>query len=316
MDDLDDIAALLTKPEPPREVLLRSRGRLQDRIDGRTRHRRRVNWLVPSVALAATVTAAVAVVTVDPAPSAVPAAPTTTTSAAVSVGDLSGKEILLMAAVSAERTPQTTGTYWHVTSTSLNSDMPPIESWTRRDGRRWTRAMPGDPADTVLQSRNPLSLKGADISLDDLAGLPTDPEALKTWIVQRQGNPDDMSLSEQRDEPLFPLITLISELPTPPEVRAAAFKALATTPGVRSTGAVEGGQALAIPDPGYHGWEIKMVVDPETAQVKRTNFLLGGDGSVTLSGDAIALATEWTDELPKQRYSAFAHGDLEGLAKA
>ncbi|MFC3979920.1 hypothetical protein [Streptosporangium jomthongense] len=156
----------------------------------------------------------------------------------------------------------------------------------------------------VLWSRNPLSLKGADISLDDLAGLPTDPEALKTWIVQRQGNPADMSLSEQRDEPLFPLITLISELPTPPEARAAAFKALATTPEVRSTGAVEGGQALAIPDPDDHSWEIKLVVDPETAQVKRTNFLLGGDGSVTLPRDSIALATEWTDELPKQGYSA------------
>ncbi|MBB4920713.1 CU044_5270 family protein [Streptosporangium saharense] len=276
MDDLDSIATLLAKPEPSREVLLRSRGRLEARMAGRGR--RRTGWLVPVVALATAAAAVVAVITVSPA-------------------DLSGRDVLLMAAVSAERTPQGSGTYWHVSSSHETPGLPPMESWISRDGRRWTRGMPMDPPKAVIPDPRPLMLKGTEVSFEDLAGLPTDPEALKTWIAKRRGNPNDMSRSELRGEPLFPLISLITELPTPPEVRSAAFRALATTPGVRNTGTVEGGQELVIPDP--DGWETRLVVDPETAQVKRTNFPLGGDGSLTWSKDSISLTTEWTNRLPR-----------------
>lgn len=284
MDDLDSIATLLAKPEPSREVLLRSRGRLEARMAGRGR--RRTGWLVPMVALAAAAAAVAAVITMG---SAAPTAP---------LGDLSGRDVLLMAAVSAERTPQGSGTYWHVLSSHEGRDMPSMESWTRRDGRRWTRGMAMDPPEAVLPDPKPLMLKGAEVSFEDLETLPTDPEALKTWIVERRGNPRNMTLSEQRGEPLFPLISLITELPTPPEVRSAAFRALATTPGVRNTGAVEGGQELVIPDPDNE-WETRLVVDPETAQVKRTNFLLGGDGNLMWTKGSISLTTEWTDRPPQ-----------------
>ncbi|MFF0578033.1 CU044_5270 family protein [Streptosporangium saharense] len=276
MDDLDSIATLLTKPEPSREVLLRSRGRLEARMAGRGR--RRTGWLVPVVALATAAAAVVAVITVSPA-------------------DLSGRDVLLMAAVSAERTPRGSGTYWHVLFSHETPGLPSMESWTRRDGRRWTRGMEVGPPEAVLPDPKPLMLKGAEVSFDDLQTLPTDPEALKTWIAKRRGNPNDMSRSELRDEPLFPLISLITELPTPPEVRSAAFRALATTPGVRNAGPVEGGQELVIPD--SDGWETRLVVDPETAQVKRTNFLLGGDGSLTWSKGSITLTAGWTDRLPR-----------------
>ncbi|MEV4098292.1 CU044_5270 family protein [Streptosporangium saharense] len=287
MDDLDSIATLLAKPEPSREVLLRSRGRLEARMAGRGR--RRTGWLVPVVALATAAAAVVAVITMG---SATPTAPT------VPSGDLSGRDVLLMAAVSAEHTPQGSGTYWHVLSSHETPDMPSMESWTSRDGRRWTRGMEMDPPEAVMPDPRPLMLKGAEVSFEDLETLPTDPEALRTWIVERKGNPDNMSRSEQRGEPLFPLISLITELPTPPEVRSAAFRALATTPGVRNTGAVEGGQELVIPDPDDE-WETRLVVDPETAQVKRTNFLLGGDGSLMWSKGSISLTTEWTNQLPR-----------------
>ncbi|MEV7908283.1 CU044_5270 family protein, partial [Streptomyces anulatus] len=255
MDDLNTLATLLAKPEPSPEAINRSRGRLQERIRGRAR--RRIGWLVPGLGLATAAAAAVAVIATGVT---TPAAP------------VSGRDVLLMAAASAERTPQGSGTYWHVRSEWSGSDIPPMESWTRRDGRRWTKGEPGDPPGAVVPSSNSLSLKGAEVSFEDLERLPTDPEALKTWIVERRGNADDMSLSEQRGDPLLPLITLISELPTPPEVRSTAFRALATTPGVKGTGPVEGGQELLIPDPDG-GREIKMVVDPETARVTRTNVL-------------------------------------------
>lgn len=287
MDDLDSIATLLAKPEPSREVLLRSRGRLEERMEGR--RRRRTGWLVPLVALATAAAAVVAVITMGSA---------TPTALTAPLGDLSGRDVLLMAAVSAERTPQGSGTYWHVLSSDETPDGPAMESWTRRDGRRWTRGMLMDPPEAVMPDPRPLMLKGAEVSFEDLETLPTDPEALKTWIVERRGNPRNMSLSEQRGEPLFPLISLITELPTPPEVRSAAFRALATTPGVKNTGAVEGGQELVIPDPD-NDWETRLVVDPETAQVKRTNFLLGGDGNLMWTKGSISLTTEWTDRLPQ-----------------
>lgn len=132
MNDLEEIATLLAKPEPSAGAVARGRDRLQRRTrEGRAR--RRVGWFVPGVALAAAGAAAVATVvfaTGAPTNDGVP---------------VTGKEVLLMAAVSAERTPQASGTYWHVTRQWFKSDIPPMESWTGRDGRRWTKGEPGDP---------------------------------------------------------------------------------------------------------------------------------------------------------------------------
>jgi hypothetical protein len=282
MDDLDTLATLLTKPEPSTEVITRSRSRLQDRMRGRAR--RRIGWLMPGVGLATAAAAVVAVIATG-----------VTTPAGAPV---SGREVLLMAAASAERTPQGSGTYWYVRSEWSDPEIPAMESWTRRDGRRWTKGEPGDPPGVAVPAPLPLSLKGAEVSFEDLEGLPTDPEALKARITERKGHADDMSRSEQRGDPLFPLLSLISELPTPSEVRSAAFRALATTPGVESRGVVEGGQELLIPDPDG-GREIKLVVDPETARVTRTNVLLSGDGSTASTDEFISVTTDWTDQPPR-----------------
>ncbi|MEV0419328.1 CU044_5270 family protein [Streptosporangium canum] len=282
MDDLDTLATLLTKPEPSTEAITRSRNRLQDRMRGRAR--RRIGWLMPGVGLATAAAAVVAVIATG-----------VTTPAGAPV---SGREVLLMAAAGAERTPQGSGTYWYVRSEWSDPEIPAMESWTRRDGRRWTKGEPGDPPGVAVPTTLPLSLKGAKVSFEDLEGLPTDPEALKAWITERKGRADDMSRSEQRGDPLFPLLSLISGLPTPSEVRSAAFRALATTPGVESGGAVEGGQELLIPNP-EGGQEIKLVVDPETARVTRTNYLLSGDGNVAGTDEFISVTTNWTDQPPR-----------------
>ncbi|MEV0348694.1 CU044_5270 family protein [Nonomuraea sp. NPDC050680] len=310
MNDLEEVAALLAKPEPSEEVVARSRSRLQHRTQShgtlgqrmqghrslgqRMRSRGRVRWFVPGVALvaagaAAAVVIATGAVTNGGAPGQV-----------IAAAPVSGKEVLLMAAVSAERTPPSSGTYWHVTATWSKSEIPPMESWTSRDGKRWTRNEPGDTPDTVVRAPawQSLRLKGADVSFDDLERLPTDPEALKAWIVQRKGNPNDMSASEIRGDPTLTLLALITELPTPAEVRSAAFRALAATPGVENTGAVEGGQALRIPELDGPDSGIEMVVDPETARVVRANLLLVGNGNSARTDGYIAVTTDWTDELP------------------
>ncbi|GGP85151.1 CU044_5270 family protein [Streptosporangium pseudovulgare] len=283
-DDLTPIATLLARPEPPAEAITRSRGRLQARMRGRAP--RRTGWLKPGFGLA-TVAAAAAAVAVLATGVTTPADTPAT-----------GREILLMAAVSAEHAPQDSGTYWHVTRKWPWPDIPPEESWTTRDGRRWSKGEPGDPPGAVVPDSTSFMLKGAKVSFEDLERLPADPEALKTRLAELPGRDDDMALSEQRGDPTRPLITLISELPTPPEVRSAAFRALAATPGVRDAGAMEDGRKLLIPDPDGEK-EITLVVDPETARVTRTDQLMGDNGSVGWAEGLISLTTGWTDELPQ-----------------
>lgn len=289
MNDLEEIATLLAEPEPSAGAIARGRDRLQRRTRA-GRARRRVGWFVPGVALVAA-GAAAAVVFATGAPTN-DGAPVT------------GKEVLLMAAVSAERTPQSSGTYWHVTRQGFKSDNPPMESWTRRDGKRWTKGVPGDPPDAVIPAPawKTLSLKGAKVSFEDLERLPTDPEALKAWIAERKGNENDMFESEIRGDPTFTLLALITGLPAPAEVRSAAFRALAATPGIENAGAVEGGQQLRFPD-SDDGKDIELVVDPEKARVTRANLVVGDDGDVAWNDNFISVTTEWTDQLPSVKKS-------------
>ncbi|MEV4110647.1 CU044_5270 family protein [Nonomuraea sp. NPDC049695] len=293
MDDLEGrLAALLDKPEPSAETAARSRSRLQDRARGRAR--RRIGWLAPATALAA----AAAVTAVVVSTGATTTVGTTTVTATTAAAPASAREILLVAAASAERTPQGSGKYWHVRRDWLNSDIPPAETWTGRDGRRWSKNQPEDPPGAVVPDPNPLKLKGAKVSFEDLESLPTDPEALKAWIAERKGRDSGMLPSEKRGDPVITLIALITALPVPSEVRSAAFQALAALPGVQNAGAVEGGQELRIPDPeGYR--EIKLVIDPETSRVTRTNLFLGDDGGLGMTKGLMSVTTDWTDQIPQ-----------------
>ena len=292
MNDLEEIATLLAKPEPSAGAVAHGRDRLQRRAREGHRARRRVGWFVPGVALVAAGAAAVATVVFATGAPTNDGAPVT------------GKEVLLMAAVSAERTPQGSGMYWHVTRQWFTLDSPPMESWTGRDGKRWTKGEPENPPDAVVPEPawKTLSLKGAKVSFEDLERLPTDPEALKAWIAERKGNENDMSASEIRGDPTLTLLALITELPAPAEVRSAAFRALAATPGVENTGAVEGGQQLRLPNPDSDK-SIELVVDPENARVTRANLVLAGDGGLAWSNEFISVTTEWTDQLPSVKKS-------------
>ncbi|MEV5560911.1 CU044_5270 family protein [Nonomuraea wenchangensis] len=279
MDDLDAVATLLAKPEPPAEAVARSRERLRDRM---TRGRARRRLPVLGMAVAAAMTAAVIVTGVfQPA-----------------TAPVSGRDVLLMAAASAEHIPQGTGTYWHVTRTWQVPDGPSVqESWTARDGRRWSRNEQYATPESVVEDPAPFRLMGAEIGFEELEGLPTDPEKLKERIAGLPRHDSSMLPADREGGLVSPLITLITELPTPAQVRSAAFEALATTPGVRNAGPVEGGQELLIPLSGE--LEIRMVVDPETARVARANILLTAEGGAVLSKSYISVTTEWTDELPR-----------------
>ncbi len=102
---------------------------------------------------------------------------------------------------------------------------------------------------------------------------------------------------------LWGLCHLLWEVPTPPAVRSAALRALATMPNVTNLGAVDGGQALRFsfapmaadkfPDgklpPG--SGELTVVIDPDTATLI---------SYTTYQGTTRILAAGWTDDRPER----------------
>jgi hypothetical protein len=99
------------------------------------------------------------------------------------------------------------------------------------------------------------------------------------------------------------LVSLVSQLPAPPKVRAAAFQAIAAYPNVKSLGEVRGGQGLLITLDQES--PARLVVDPATSQIRETNWFVTADGARrSFSGEGYEdayydLVAEWTNQLPK-----------------
>ncbi|MBC6456392.1 CU044_5270 family protein [Actinomadura sp. HBU206391] len=300
MDDLQMLATALDAPEMPREAVDRGRHRLQNRMRGPV-PKRRTGWLTAGLSLTAAAAAAAVVVTSGTtAPPATPNSPPAT-------AQPSARQILLVAATTAERTPEGSGTYWYVktTSTGGRADKPfQSESWTRRDGQTWFRGEKSQGKVVKLALPTPFRLGGPDVSFARLQKLPTKPDELKAWIADAlkrsdvrtsAGRPD---AAVQRQLVLDGLISLVSQLPAPPKVRAAAFRAIASYPIVKSLGVVKGGQGLLIPS--HQGQQARLVVDTATSRVHDTNFYVTADGSQAwLPSDRSAtVVAEWTNLLP------------------
>lgn len=220
--------------------------------------------------------------------------------------DATGRQILLAAATAAQQTPETVGTYWHVRAESDHYGLD--ERWIRRDGRTWFRMYGGK----IKERPSGFLLGSGAVSLQQIQTLPTEPAALKEWITveNHKRPPVTVKRSDGRLEKvsgfmeeyvISDLLALVTRLPAPPKVRAAAFQALAMYPGVKSTGATGRGQGLTIDlTPRIR---VQMVVDTGTAQVRKTtSFHTFGGGRVPAelaNGVYTTVTAEWTDRLPR-----------------
>ena len=236
-----------------------------------------------------------------------------------------GQQILLAAATTVENSPEGTGAYWYVKVVSIGArdgESWQEETWTGRDGRTWSRSTWQNPAAAsaspsafpntapdgkVVEVRppNPLRLGGAKVTIEQLQTLPTDPAALQERIAELVRSSDIRTSSgkltdAQREQAVFEgLVSLVSQLPAPPKVRAAALRAIATYPSVSSLGAVDGGQGLLI---SFYPGEppARLVIDPTSGQLRRTNVLvMTFGGTMTSDGGIFAVTAEWTDTLPR-----------------
>ncbi|MBN6058018.1 CU044_5270 family protein, partial [Nonomuraea sp. RK-328] len=290
MDDLREIRTLLAKPEPSPEVVARRRQQLRARMGVRV-PRRRTRWLLVPVAAAA-VAAAVVVGVARPG-----GAPPTVTTA---------RDVLLVAATTAERTPEGSGTYWHITVTV--GERPPAEYWYRRDGQFWIKGkgLKGEGKLFRFTTKpQPFNLGPLRMSFDELRGLPGDEDALYARLRSAVAAADirtsagTPSEADKDDFTVMTLLSLVSEAPVAPQVRAAAYRALASRPGVTDLGETDGGRRLRIP---LHGGDNEVVVDPETARVRNTPVWapLTGGLAFTTTGEGATIDAEWTDELPAE----------------
>lgn len=273
MTDLETLRTALLPDEPAQDVVDRSRHRLQNRMLGA--RRRRVRPFVVGAGLVAAA-AAVVVATLPATPAPPPpqaVAPTET-----------GPAVLLAAAKVAERAQVGTGKYWHST-TKVGKET--WEYWTTTDGQEWYRgANTHGKAEPTPRSR-PYRLIGTEVTLSQILALPTEPSALRNWL---ENGLKALPENERGIAVLQSLITLVSTVPSPPAVRAAAFRAIAADPGVHALD----DRTVELPGGG------RLVVDAATGQVDSSSVFLGADGkpATNANGDTYAVSAEWTDDLP------------------
>lgn len=295
MDDLQMLADALAAPEPSRAVADRSRRRLQRRMRDAA-PRRRIGWAASGSSLAGAAAAAAVVLWSGVAsPGGTPGEPAP-----------SAARVLLAAATTAARTPEGRGAYWHVATRVAGpggSGAVVAGTWVGRDGTTWMRGTKTRGRLVRLTQPRPFRLAGLPLTVARLRRLPTRAAALTAWIADAVRHGGGRT-SAGRPGPelrrvavVGSLTALVSQLPAPPRVRAAAFRALAALPGVRSLGAVAGGQGLTIPLPGGRA---RLVVDPATSRVRGTSFLVTADGAETWlpATRSATVRAGWTDRLP------------------
>ncbi|MET8993684.1 CU044_5270 family protein [Amycolatopsis sp. NPDC004169] len=289
MNDLQAVRAVLVTPPPAEDVVDRSRHRLQNRMQGAPR--RRVRPLAIGAGLVAAAAAAAVVVATLPGTPA-PAPPPQAVAPVVT-----GQQVLLAAATVAERTPAGTGKYWYVKTATDNVV---YENWYTADGHTWFR---GAKSGGKVRSLGlyPLRLAGTTVTFEQLRTLPSDPAALRDWLVNAiahsgaRTSAGPLTAEDRERELLLSMVSLVSTLPAQPAVRAAAFRSIAAYPGVRDLGPVPGGRGFLLPG------DYRLVVDPVTARISHTSMFVTADGAIYgASGPQGAqVSSGWTDSLPK-----------------
>lgn len=300
MDDLQTLATALRKPDPSPEAVDEGRHRLQNAMRRRPSRRRTTRWLAAGLSVAGAA-AATAVVLVSGAaePAAPPNAPPS---------PMSAEQVLLAAASSAERTPEGEGAYWHVRivqpKPETGSQTRLIrERWTSRTGETWLRHSVKTGGKLHKSPfRSVVTLGGVPVSFQEIQKLPADPGALKARIAEAvrrsklRTSAGELTEADREKLLFLDLVALVTTIPATPKVRGAAFRAIASYPGVKSAGKADGGRGLRFPVSGGH--EARLVVDPETGQVRSTNFYAEPGGATLWSPRTMAISASWTDTFP------------------
>lgn len=195
-----------------------------------------------------------------------------------------GSDVLRAAASVTERQPATKGAYWHIKRVINGTEV--TELWVARDGRAWvaTRPKHGEPGagegkPVPFTGKGPFTMFGHELTLAQIEALPRDPDTLRDEVERIVRDVPE----KDRDGVVADALSgLLWSKPAPPDVRAAAYRALAGLPGVRYLG----------------NWTFSYEVRGE----KRELTVSQADGQVikaiTGAMTEVVLEAEWTDEKP------------------
>ncbi|TDD11779.1 hypothetical protein E1292_04510 [Nonomuraea deserti] len=158
---------------------------------------------------------------------------------------------------------------------------------------------PGEGTLTRLKGDQKLYWSARAMTLEQIAELPADPEALKKRAAEAIRSDEDFAGSVEHGLP-HTLASLLYALPASPQVRGAAYEALATLPTVRVEGRTtdpRGREGVAVTFPIQEGrpTQGRLVIDPDTSKVLASEVtgMPQKDDRVT-----VVLESGWTDTEP------------------
>ncbi len=174
---------------------------------------------------------------------------------------------------------------------------------------------PGTASLTRVGEDTFVVVEGRDLTFEKLQRLPDEPEALQDWVVDAvEDDLDPTASAEILDDNIAEVLAnLLVDVPAPPDVRAAAYRALADMPNVRSIGSTrdELGRAgvgilmdtagiVVTRDGPYKTRKVtrKLIIDPDTSHVLASETIVGGSTD-PFSGTLI-LEIGWTDQDPHE----------------
>ncbi|WP_067451373.1 CU044_5270 family protein [Actinomadura macra] len=160
---------------------------------------------------------------------------------------------------------------------------------------------------TKTAGSNTFNVCDKEMSYKQVRALPAEPAALKNAVVKAMRNNDDGRVPADAQNGFVQqcLVGLLADIPAHPKVRGAAYRALATMPGVKVTGptADERGRkgiGLVLQD-GAGRPVTRLVIDPKTSLVLTESVAQTGELAKlkSKSGVTVYLQVGWTDDGPR-----------------
>jgi len=143
-----------------------------------------------------------------------------------------------------------------------------------------------------------------EVSLAELAKLPTDPTALQAWLRQRVWAQGGIYTEAVLQSQIFAtLVQLLGETPASPPVRAAALRVLAAMPNVHNAGTGtdamgRSGIRIVFDSGNEHG---EMIIDlggPTVLAIKRQLDTAGQPKMLPYELDTLIISAAWTNDTP------------------